>query len=217
MIRVTARHAGLDHTDLTGDAVFVLGHQRPKREPAGIVAARVIAENQFADGAPSGAAGKAGGWKDRRAIAVAVAAGVALPAPAGFTLGRSSPIRSKSFRWRAGLPRETVSFSPPGTPLAMPVILPTACMCRSAWAVPHQGTADVVRPRFSGDADGGGSSIARVDDVLHLPVNLGDPADPPRRILLHCRNDVVARVQYISRNGVSKDFPVVRTMMAEGK
>ena len=31
--------------------------------------------------------------------------------------------------------------------------------------------------------------------------------DPPRRILLHCRNDVVARVQYISRDGVSKDFP----------
>jgi len=52
--------------------------------------------------------------------------------------------------------------------------------------------------------------------VLHLPVNLGDPDDPPRRILLHCRNDVVAWVQYVSRGGVSKDFPVVRSTTAEG-
>ena len=150
------------------------------------------------------------GWKDRRVIAVAVAAAVALPALAGFTLGRSAPEPVEIIQVACGIPRETVSFSLPGALLGG--------MNVPVWLGPfrHQGTADVVRLRFSDDADGAGSSIARVDDALHLPVNLGDPDDPPRRILLHCRNDVVARVQYISRDGVSKDFPVVRTMVAEG-
>ena len=154
---------------------------------------------------------KRGGWKDRRVIAGAMAVAVALPALAGFTLGRSASEPVEIVQVACGLPRETVSFSLPGALLGD--------MHVPVWLGPfrHQGTADVVRLRFSGDADGGGASIARVDDVLHLPVNLGDPADPPRRILLHCRNDVVARVQYISRDGVSKDFPVVRTMVAEGK
>ena len=150
------------------------------------------------------------GWKNWRVVAVAVAGAVFLPAVAGFTLGRSVPEPVEILQVACGIPRETVSFSLPGALLdAMQV---------PVWLGPfrHQGTADVVRLRFSGDADGVGSFITRVDDVLHLPVNLGDPADPPRRILLHCRNDVVARVQYISRDGVSKDFPVVRTMMAEG-
>ena len=156
-------------------------------------------------------------WKDRRVIAVAVLAAVALPALAGFTLGRSAPEPVEIIQVACGLPRETVSFSLPGTLLEM-TGNPGDGMHVPVWLGPfrHQGTADVVRLRFSGDADGGGSSITRVDDVLHLPVNLGDPADPPRRILLHCRNDVVARVQYVSRDGVSKDFPVVRTMIAEG-
>jgi hypothetical protein len=153
---------------------------------------------------------KRGGWKDRRVFVVAVAAAVALPALAGFTLGRFASEPVEIIQVACGIPRETVSFS-------LPVSL-LGGMHVPVWLGPfrHQGTADVVRLRFSGDADGGVSSITRVDDVLHLPVNLGDPADPPRRILLHCRNDVVARVQYVSRDGVSKDFPVVRTMIAEG-
>jgi hypothetical protein len=150
------------------------------------------------------------GWKDWRVVAVAATGAVVLPAVAGFTLGRSVPEPVEILQVACGIPRETVSFSLPGALLGG--------MHVPVWLGPfrHQGTADVVRLRFSGDADGGGASIARVDDVLHLPVNLGDPADPPRRILLHCRNDVVARVQYISQDGISKDFPVVRTMMAEG-
>jgi hypothetical protein len=152
---------------------------------------------------------KRAGWKDRRVIAVAMAGAVILPAFAGFTLGRSASEPVEIIQVACGLPRETVSFSLPGT-LLVDMHVPV-------WIGPfqHQGTADVVRLRFSADADGGGASIARVDDVLHLPVNLGDPDDPPRRILLHCRNDVVARVQYISRDGAVKDFPIVRTMIAE--
>jgi hypothetical protein len=159
---------------------------------------------------------KRGEWKDRRVIAVAVLAAVALPALAGFTLGRAAPEPVEILQVACGLPRETVSFSLPGTLLTMSGGRKDG-MHVPVWLGPfqHQGTADVVRLRFSADADGGGSSIERVDDVLHLPVDMGDPADPPRRILLHCRNDVVARVQYISRGGASKDFPVVRTMMAE--
>jgi hypothetical protein len=160
---------------------------------------------------------KRGGWKDRRLIAVVVTAAVSLPALAGFTLGRSSPEPVEILQVACGLPRETVSFSLPGTLLALAGSSGDG-MHVPVWLGPfrHQGTADVVRLRFSGDADGGGASIARVDDVLHLPVNLGDPDDPPRRILLHCRNDVVAWVQYVSRGGVSKDFPVVRSTTAEG-
>jgi hypothetical protein len=148
-------------------------------------------------------------WKDWRVVVVAVTGTLVLPAFAGFTLGRSESEPVEILQVACGIPRETVSFSLPGALLGG--------MHVPVWLGPfrHQGTADVVRLRFSGDADGGGSSITRVDDVLHLPVNLGDPADPPRRILLHCRNDVVARVQYVSRGGASKDFPVVRTMMAE--
>jgi hypothetical protein len=148
------------------------------------------------------------GWKDRRVIAVAVTGAVVLSALAGFTLGRSGPEPVEIIQVACGLPRETVSFNLPGALLGS--------MHVPVWIGPllHQGTADVVRLRFSGDVDGGGASITREDDVLHLPVNLGDPDDPPWRILLHCRNEVVARVQYVSRAGAVKDFPVVRTMKA---
>ena len=156
------------------------------------------------------------GWKDRRVVAVAVAAAVTVPALAGFTLGRSAPKPVEILQVACGLPRETVSFSLPGTLLTM-TGGPGDGMHVPVWLGPfrHQGSADVVRLRFSGDADGSGSSITRVGDVLHLPVNSGDSDDPPRRILLHCRNDVVAKVQYVSQDGISKDFPVVRTLMAE--
>ena len=58
---------------------------------------------------------KRAGWKDRRVIAVAMAGAVILPAFAGFTLGRSASEPVEIIQVACGLPRETVSFSLPGT------------------------------------------------------------------------------------------------------
>ena len=141
--------------------------------------------------------------------------GIALPALAGFTLGRSAPEPVEILQVACGLPRETVSFSLPGTLLTM-TGGPGDGMHVPVWLGPfrHQGTADVVRLRFAATPTGrehpsSGSMtccICRSIPAIRRPA-APHPAD--------CRNDVVAKVQYVSQDGISKDFPVVRTLMAE--
>ncbi|WP_158044225.1 hypothetical protein [Skermanella pratensis] len=160
-------------------------------------------------------------WTLKRGRIVAIVAVTAIvPAGAGFLAGRSAPQPVEVAQIACGLPKQTVSFSLPA-----PLFDVTRASLESGtahrvpvWLGPfrHQGTSDVVRLRFSADAQGDAATVSRVNDVLHLPVHAGDPEDPPRRILLHCRNDVVAHVQYVSRSGRTKDFPVVQTMVAEG-
>ena len=153
-------------------------------------------------------------WKDWRIVAAATGAVVllvALAALAGVAVWRSTPSPVQIAQIACGVPRETVSLELPGDLLAasqrkVPVWL---------GPIPYPSNADMIRLKFSLDADGTGTAVIRIDDVLHLPIHLGDAADPPERILLHCRDDEVARVQYRSRAGVVKDFPVVRRMVAD--
>lgn len=157
--------------------------------------------------------------KKGRIVAIAAAA-VLVPAGVGFLAGRTAPQQVEVAQIACGVPKQTVSFS---LPAPLFDLVRASLDAGSSHRVPvwlgpfrHQGTSDVVRLRFSAETPGEAPTVTRVNDVLHLPVHIGDPGDPPRRILLHCRNDVVAHVQYVSRNGRTKDFPVVRTLVADG-
>lgn len=160
-------------------------------------------------------------WTLKRGRIVAIAAAAILvPAAVGFLAGRTAPQPVEVAQIACGLPKQTVSFTLPAPlfDLAHASPEPGAAHRVPVWLGPfrHQGTSDVVRLRFSAEARGDAPTVSRVNDVIHLPVRVGDPEDPPRRILLHCRNDVVAHVQYVSSGGRTTDFPVIRTMVAEG-
>ena len=146
-------------------------------------------------------------------IATAAASGaVLLTALSALFLWRTAPPSVQIAHIACGIPRETVSLELPGDLLAV------SQKKVPVWLGPFPGedSRDLVRLKFSQDADGTGAAVIRTEDVLHLPIHLGDAADPPERILLHCRDDHVAKVQYRSRAGVEKIFPVVRTMVADG-
>ncbi|WP_157619629.1 hypothetical protein [Skermanella stibiiresistens] len=162
-----------------------------------------------------------GRWGFRNGWVVAVGAlALMAPAIAGFTLGRETPLPVEIAQVPCGVPKHTASFTLPGPLLD---ITRTDASLGGRQPVPvwlgpfaQQGSADVVRLRFGADAQGDAGTVSRVGDVIHLPVHQGDPADPPRRILLHCRNDVVALVQYVSQSGAVKEFAVIHTQVAEG-
>ena len=149
--------------------------------------------------------------KEWRIATVAIGGAVLLTVLGALILWRTAPPPVQIAHIACGIPRETVSLELPSDLLAVsqkkvPVWL---------GPFPGEGNRDLVRLKFSQDTDGTGAAVIRTDDVLHLPIHLGDAADPPERILIHCRNDQVAKVQYRSRAGVEKIFPVVRTMVAD--
>ena len=68
--------------------------------------------------------------------------------------------------------------------------------------------------RFEGSIDGQAGEVRLIDDVLYLPIAFGPDQRRPRRITLHCRDNLIGSVRYQGDGRESATFRVVRAMAA---